>query len=97
MEELMMELDRDPEQRKKVNLYKDQGMIQKIVKDRKDKYSTKESLSEKIEQLKAQQAKERGRRPVKVKKPLGTVKEEQASDHEWVDCNTDEENDLGND
>lgn len=53
MEELMMELDRDPEQRKKVNLYKDQQAIDKVKKDRKNKYSNKQNLNDKIEELKA--------------------------------------------
>ena len=38
MEELMNEIDRDPEVRKKMNLYKDQQTIDSIKKQRKEKY-----------------------------------------------------------
>lgn len=44
MEELMQEIDIDPEIRKKVNLYKDQETIDNIKQRRKEKYKTKGEL-----------------------------------------------------
>lgn len=53
MEELMQEIDIDPEIRKKVNLYKDQETIDNIKQRRKEKYKTKGELQARIAQLKA--------------------------------------------
>ena len=51
----MQEIDRDPEMRKKINLYKDKEAISRVKKERKEKYVTKQSLNEKIEELKREQ------------------------------------------
>lgn len=52
MEELMMEIDRDPMVRKKVNLYKDNKAISDRKKERIEKYKNKETLQEKIQKIK---------------------------------------------
>lgn len=41
MEDLMMEIDRDPMTRKKINLYKDEKAIKERRKERMEKYKTK--------------------------------------------------------